>query len=158
MDERHSTSAAARALRDAKDALGAAMVQDYKAGKDEEEIVRQVTFVLSETEGRALLHSSRLTHDAVSALTPWMESDGPIFVFPHGTRAATISAQWEDENEETRRRSLNGLDEALRVAGIGCRDPQTKRPMAEEDLVSDEPSVLELFFLDAPDLVESVPV
>ncbi|MBT1094215.1 hypothetical protein [Streptomyces sp. Tu102] len=84
--------------------------------------------------------------------------DGPIFVFPHGTRAATISAQWEDETEETRRRSLNGLEQALRAAGIGCRDPQTKRPMAEEDLVSDEPRVLELFFLDAPDLVESVPV
>ncbi|RSO10005.1 hypothetical protein DMH26_00465 [Streptomyces sp. WAC 05379] len=48
MDECHSTSAAARALRGAKHALGAAMVQDYEAGKDEEEIVREVTFVLSE--------------------------------------------------------------------------------------------------------------
>ncbi|WP_185932491.1 hypothetical protein [Streptomyces sp. WAC 01325] len=45
---RSSTFNAARALQDAKDALGAAMVQEYRAGKNEEEIVSQITFVLPE--------------------------------------------------------------------------------------------------------------
>ncbi|MEU9662830.1 hypothetical protein [Streptomyces chartreusis] len=153
---RSPTFDAARAFQDAKEALGAAMVQDYRAGKGEEEIVNQITFVLPEAEGRALLHSSRLTHDALTALTSWMERDGPIFVFPHGTRAATLSAQWENEDEDTRRGRLRGLDEALRAVGIGCRDQETKQPTTEADLISDEQTFPELYFLNAPNLVESM--
>ncbi|MET8807954.1 hypothetical protein [Streptomyces sp. NPDC004546] len=151
---------AARAFQDAKYELGAAMVQDYRAGKSEEEIVKQAAFTLPEADGRTLLHSSRLIHDALDALEPWMrEPDGPIVIFPHGTRAATISAGWgDDEDEATRRRLLIGLDEALRAAGVGYRDRETKRPLNEEDLISDERTFPELYLLDAPDLVESVPI
>jgi hypothetical protein len=151
---------AARTFQDAKYALGAAMVQDYRAGKSEEEIVRQAAFTISEAEGRTLLHSARLMHDALDALEPWMrEPDGPIVLFPHGTRAATISAGWVNEGDETTRRQLlSGLDEALRAAGVGCRDRETKRPLNEEDLISDERAFPELYFLATPDLVESVPV
>jgi hypothetical protein len=151
LDEGSHTYNAARVFQDARYALGAAMVRDYRARKSEAEIVKQAAFALSEADGRTLLHSSRLMHDALDALTPWMrEPDGLIVVFPHGTRAATISASWDSEDEATRRRMLSGLDEALRAAGVGCRDRETKRPLTEEDLISDERPFPEPYFLDAP--------
>ncbi|WP_128380426.1 hypothetical protein [Streptomyces cavernae] len=158
LGEQNHTYNAAKTFQDAMYALGAAMVQDYRAGKSAEEIVKQAAFALPEADGRTLLHSSRLIHDALDALGPWMrEPDGPIVVFPHGTRAATISAGWDHEDEATRRRLLSGLDEALQAAGIGYRDPETKRPLTAQDLVSDDRTSPELYLLDAPDLVESVP-
>ncbi|WP_331732803.1 hypothetical protein OG613_48680 (plasmid) [Streptomyces sp. NBC_00015] len=156
--EQNHTYNAAKAFHDAMYALGAAMVRDYQAGKSEEEIVRQAAFTLAEPDGRTLLHSSRLIHGALDALAPWIrEPHGLIVVFPHGTRAATISAGWDNEDEATRRRRLSGLDDALQAAGIGYRDPETKQPLTAQDLILDEQISPELYLLDAPDLVESVP-
>ncbi|MFC8660725.1 hypothetical protein [Streptomyces sp. NPDC057199] len=158
LGEQNHTYDAAKAFQDAMYGLGAAMVQDYRAGMSEEEIVKQAAFALAEADGRTLLHSSRLIHDALDALAPWMrEPDGVIVVFPHGTRAATISAGWDNEDEATRRRLLSGLDEALQAAGIGFRTPETKRPLTAQDLILDERTSAELYLLDAPDLVESMP-
>ncbi|WP_031486606.1 hypothetical protein [Streptomyces bicolor] len=158
LGEQNHTYNAAKAFQDAMYTLGAAMVQDYRAGKSEEEIVKQAAFTLAEPDGRALLHSSRLIHGALDALAPWMrEPDGLIVVVPHGTRAATISAGWDNEGEATRRQRLSGLDEALQAAGIGYRDLETKAPLTAQDLIVDERSSPELYLLDAPDLVESVP-
>ncbi|MFG2683974.1 hypothetical protein [Streptomyces sp. NPDC048392] len=52
LGEQNHTYNAAQAFQDAMYALGAAMVQDYRAGKSEEEIVKQAAFTLSETDGR----------------------------------------------------------------------------------------------------------
>ncbi|QNS09446.1 hypothetical protein [Streptomyces xanthii] len=138
-------------------ALAETMAQDYRAGLSEEEIVKKVLFTASKDDALALLHSGRLTHDALRALYPWMqEPDGPMVLFPHGTRAPTVLASWEDtETADDRRLRLRGLDEALRAAGIGYRDPATKQPRTEEDLVRGGQAP-ELFFLATPDLVESV--
>ncbi|MFJ4689196.1 hypothetical protein [Streptomyces sp. NPDC088789] len=159
LGQQNHTFNAAKAFQDAMYSLGAAMVQDYRAGKSEEEVVKQAAFALSEADGRTLLHSSLLIHGALDALEPWMrEPDGLIVAFPHGTRAATISAGWDNEDEATRRRRLAGLDEALQAAGIGYRDPETKQPLTAQDLILDERTSPELYLLDSPDLVESVPV
>ncbi|MFF1713579.1 hypothetical protein [Streptomyces sp. NPDC058268] len=154
------TLVAAKAFQDAKYELGAGMVRDYRAGRSEDEIVKQAAFTLPVAEGRKLFHASRLMRDALDVLAPWMrEPDGPIVLFPVETKAAEIAAVWEKEDENTRRRLLGGLDEALRAAGIGYRDRKTKAPLCEEHLAQgDERLFTQLYFLATPDLVESVDV
>ncbi|MEV8102006.1 MULTISPECIES: hypothetical protein [unclassified Streptomyces] len=84
------------------------------------------------------------------------EPDGPVVLFPCETKAGVMSVHWEDsEGEGARRRRLAGLDSALRGAGTGYRNGDTKTPLREEDLIRRERLFLELYFLDAPDLVDS---
>ncbi|MEV7852788.1 hypothetical protein [Streptomyces sp. NPDC088183] len=84
------------------------------------------------------------------------EPDGPVVLFPCETKAGVMSVHWEDsEGEGARRRRLAGLDSALRGAGTGYRNGDTKTPSREEDLIRRERLFLELYFLDAPDLVDS---
>ncbi|WP_328842985.1 hypothetical protein [Streptomyces sp. NBC_00258] len=70
----------------------------------------------------------------------------------------STSSTSDRSHEATRRRLLRGLDEALQAAGIGFRTPETKRPLTAQDLILDERTYPELYLLDAPDLVESVPI
>ncbi|MEU6922866.1 hypothetical protein [Streptomyces sp. NPDC046631] len=95
------------------------------------------------------------------------EPDGPVVLFPCETKAGVMSVHWEDsEGEGARRRRLAGLDSALRGAGTGYRNGDTKTPSREADLIRRERLFLELYFLrerlflelyflDAPDLVDS---
>ncbi|MFF4531588.1 hypothetical protein ACFY1P_20245 [Streptomyces sp. NPDC001407] len=155
----YRTLTAARALHEAKRALGAAMARDYRMGRGEEEIVAEAAFVIPLAEGRRLLHDSRLLHDALAALQPWTR----VFLMPHGVTATrqgmaptTICVQWKGEDEAARRQVLGGLDEALRAVGIGYRDCATKAPLNEASLAGwTARSFWELYWLDAPHTLES---
>ncbi len=140
------------------------MAKDYRMGSTEEEILAGAAFAIPMAEGRKLLHDSRLLHDALEALKPWMsEPDGPVALQPHGVMATrqgiaptTIYTHWKGENEAARRQALKGLDDALRAVGIGYRDCATKAPLSEENLVQGTSrSLRELYWLDAPHVMEA---
>lgn len=155
-DRGQHTLIAAKAFQDAMYELGAGMVRDFRAGRSEKDIVDQAAFALSKDQSRRLLHASRLLHDALEVLQPWMrEPDGPVALVPSEMRGAKVFAQWTSEDEAVRRHRLTGMDDALRAAGIGYRDDTTKAPLNEQHLTREERPVVELYWLDAPDLLES---
>lgn len=146
--KRDFTTPAAMAVFRAKERLAEAMLADHHEGAGANTIAARATNAYSRPVALKILAGVRLLEDATTVLVPWFEAEVPVFLSQPKDRSVRMTASWDDEDEATRRRQLQGIDAAFAQAGLSLRDPETQQPRTTDTLVSDDRRELEVYRSD----------
>ncbi|WP_424892336.1 hypothetical protein [Streptomyces sp. XH2] len=142
------TTPAAMAVFRAKERLAEAMLADHHEGAGANTIAARAANAYSRPVALKVLAGVRLLEDATTVLVPWFEAEVPVFLSQPKDRSVRMTASWDDEDEATRRRQLQGIDAAFTQAGLSLRDPETQQPRTTDALVSDDRRELEVYRSD----------